>query len=155
MFEPQYTSVLGLQCRDALERLLFFNDNQARASEGVSAVVRRYGSPRIGVEEGRLRVGLGEHVAAQSLYVVIPTGTGIRPIGALVYTREDDKLVVLFVAVDGEYASRGPRSHTMLLSKMVGELKRLATRVRGIAALEVYLGRPTPTRIAIRRPSTP
>lgn len=151
MSELVFTSSLGAECRDELERLLFFNDNQARASEGVAAVVRQFGTPRVTVEGTRLRVGLGSHVAAQSLYVLLPGSGRNRLIGAVVYTRRDDTLLVLFVAVDGQYSSRGERRGRMLLVRMIAELKCLASRIRGISAMLVYLGRPTPTRITIVR----
>jgi len=59
--------------------------------------------------------------------------------------------VVLFVAVDEQYSSRGSNAGRMLLLAILDELKSIARRVRGIATLRVYLGRRDPTRINIDR----
>lgn len=155
MAELVFTSSLGTAHRDDLERLLFFNENQERASEGVSFVVQRYGTPRIQVVDERLRIGLDSKVDPQSLFVVTRVRGEARPIGVMVYTREKQSLVVLFVVVDGNYSSRVIKGQGMLLVRMIREIKAIAARVRGISTVLVYMGRPTPTRINIRRPPPP
>lgn len=153
MADLVFTSILGASHRDDLERLLFFNENQARASDGVTFVVERYGTPRIHVEEDRLRVVLDSSVETQSLFVITRIRGEFRPIGVIVYTREDDELIVLFVAVDSDYSGRRIRGHGMLLMRMINQIKTIAMRVRGISRVLVYMGRATPTRINIRRRS--
>lgn len=153
MAELVFTSILGASHRDDLERLLFFNENQARTSDGVSFVVQRYGTPRIQTQDNRLRIALGSSVEVQSLFVVARTRGDFRPIGVVVYTREDDALVVLFVAVDGDFSGRGIRGQGMVLVRMINQVKAIAQRVRGISKVLVYMGRATPTRITIRRGS--
>ncbi|MEM9454034.1 MAG: hypothetical protein AAGF11_07635 [Myxococcota bacterium] len=153
MADLVFTSILGAEHRDDLERLLFFNENQARASDGVSFVVERYGTPRIQSDNERLHVALDSSVQTQTLFVITRVRGEIRPIGVVVYTREADTLVVLFVAVDSEFSGRGIRGHGMVLVRMIGEIKAIARRVRGISRVLVYMGRATPTRITIRRES--
>jgi hypothetical protein len=146
-----FTSVLGRDHRDALERLLFFNPNQAKVVDGVAHVVRRYGIPRIDVENERLRVRVDSQVEAQTLFLTAP-GSGDHGLAAVaVYTREDDALVVLYVALHETYASGGPHEGVGTLGRVVEELKRIGGLVRGVQWLSLYLGRPTPTRIALRR----
>jgi len=148
------TSVLGAPHRDALERVFFFNENQARAQEGVTYVVNRYGAPRIVVtDDERLRIDLDSSVQPQSLFAVVPAEEGVRPVGVVVFTREEERLVVLFVAIDGDYTKRGSKGDYRVLPQLIDALKAIALRVRGITSLLVYLGRPTPTRIKLRRPA--
>ncbi len=154
MSELVVTSTLGAEHRDELERLLFFNENQERASEGVTHVVNRYGAPKIQVHQERLRVGLDSEAQPQTLYAIAQSEGGVRPVGVVVYIREEDQLVVLFVAVDGQYASRGAKGNRQVFSRMIGAVKSNALRVRGINAVLVYMGRSTPTRIKLRRPSS-
>lgn len=154
MSEIAFTSVLGPEHKQELERLLFFNDNQAKVSDAVMQVAGRYGTPRVQVVAERLRVGL-ESVQPQTLFAVRRTGAGVEPVGVMVYTREGDALVVLFLAVHEHYASRGPKADQRLLMRMTGELRALAQRVRGIASLVLFVGRSTPTRIAIAREAAP
>lgn len=154
MSEIAFTSVLGREHKQELERLLFFNGNQAKVTDAVTLVAERYGAPRVQVVAERLRVVL-EPVQAQTLYAVRRTDDGVEPVGVMVYTREDDALVVLFLAVHEDYASRGPRADRRLLMRMTGELRSIARRVRGIGWVVLFVGRSAPTRIAIARGADP
>lgn len=150
MSEISFTSVLGQEHKQELERLLFFNDNQAKVSDAVMLIAERYGAPRVQVVAERLRVGL-ESAQAQTLFAVRRAAAGVEPVGVMVYTREEDALVVLFLAVHEHYASRGPKADQRLLMRMTTELRGIARRVKGIASLVLFVGRAAPTRIAIAR----
>ena len=150
MSEIAFTSVLGPEHKQELERLLFFNDNQAKVSEAVVRIAERYGTPRVHVAGERLRVGL-ESAQPQTLFAVRPAGGGVEPVGVMVYTREEDALVVLFLAVHEHYASRGPKADQRLLMRMTAELRTIARRVKGITSLVLFVGRSGPTRITIAR----
>jgi len=141
-----FTSTLSEAHRDELERLLFFNANQARASEGVAYVAERYGIPRINVAGPRLCVEVASGTATQALFAVERHGPQERPVGIAIYTREASELVVLFVAVHEDHAMRGGRG---LLLEIVAELKRIAGCVRGIDTLVLFVGRRDPTRIRL------
>lgn len=150
MSDVAFTSVLGPEHKQELERLLFFNDNQAKVSDLVMLVAERYGTPRVQVVSDRLRVGL-ETTQAQTLFAVRRTADGVEPVGVVVYTREADALLVLYLAVHEHYASRGLRADQRLLLRITGELRGIARRVKGISSLVLFVGRSTPTRIAIAR----
>lgn len=150
MAEVAFTSTLSAQHRDDVERLLFFNENQAKVAGSIGFVTQRYGMPKIRLDGERLRVGLDPH-APQTLYAVLREDDEEHPIGVVVYLREDDSLVALFVAVDESYSSRGEYAAYGLLRRLVAELEAVARRVRGLTSIAVYFGRPTPTRIKIAR----
>jgi len=150
MSELAFTSVLGGEHKQELERLLFFNDNQLKVSDAVMVVARRYGTPRVQVVSERLRVGL-DSVQPQTLFAVRRSASKVEPVGVMVYTRENDALVVLFLAVHEDYASRGPKANQRLLMRMTGELRGIARQVKGITSVVLFVGRSTPTRIAISR----
>jgi hypothetical protein len=151
MSEIAFTSVLGREHKQELERLLFFNDNQRKVTESVATVARRYGVPRIHVVAERLRVAL-ESVDAQTLFAVRRARTGaVEPVGVTVYTREDDALVVLVVAVHEDFAARGPMADERLLLRMTDEVRGIARRVRGVRSVLVFIGRPTPMRLPVDR----
>lgn len=150
MSEVVFTSQLGPEHKQELERLLFFNGNQAKVSEAVILVAERYGTPRVQVVSERLRVGL-ESTQAQSLFAVRPTASGVEPVGVVVYTREEDALLVLYLAVHEHYAARGPRADERLLLRMTDELRAIGRRVKGISSLVLFVGRGRPARITIAR----
>lgn len=144
-----FMSTLNPSHRDALEQILFFNANQGRTSEAVSFVAEHYGIPRIQATETELKVGLASTVETQTLFAVLRKGQRDRPVGVVVFTRENDAFVVLFVAVHEEYCSRGPKAKHRVLMHMTNEVKSIARRVKGVSSLLVYLGRRTPTRIRV------
>lgn len=145
-----FTSTLPAAHRDDIERLLFFNGNQRRVVRSVEFVAKRYGIPRIRVVGEHLRIGLDPH-EPQTLFAVEREQDEQHPIGVVVYVREGDALVVLFVAVDEAYSSRGERADLGLLRRLIAEIEGAARRVRGISTVAVYFGRTTPTRITVRR----
>lgn len=147
-----FTSSISVEHRDEVERMLYFNDNQAKVVGGVEVVTARYGMPRLRVVEDRLRIAMESH-EPQTLFAVVAEGERTAPVGAAVYLREGDTLQVLFVAVHEDYCSDGEYGDVGLLRRIVAELTGIARRVRGVAALSIYFGRPTPTRIVIRRPA--
>ncbi len=150
MSEVRFTSSLPAEHRDDIERLLFFNGNQAKVVGSVGFVTQRYGVPRIRVVDERVRIGLDPH-EPQTLFAVELEDDEPHPIGVIIYVREDDALVVLFVAVDEAFSSQGEHAGVGLLRLIMAELQGVARRVRGIGTVAVYLGRTTPTRIAVKR----
>lgn len=148
MSEIAFTSALGSEHKDELERLLFFNTNQAKVTRTVTLVAERYGVPKILIADDRLRIEL-ESGQAQTLFAVRGTGHREAPVGVLIYTREEDALLVLFLAVHEDYSSRGPNADQRLLMRMTNELKGIARRVRGVSSVVLFMGRPTPTRISV------
>jgi hypothetical protein len=145
-----FTSTLSAAHREEVERLLFFNGNQARVAGSIGFVTQRYGMPKLRLDGERLRIGLDPH-APQTLYAVEREDDEEHPIGVIVYVREDDALVALFVAVDESYSSRGDYAAFGLLRRLVAELGTVASRVRGLNSVAVYFGRATPTRIRVVR----
>ncbi len=154
MSEIAFTSALGPEHKDELERLLFFNGNQAKVSATVTLVAERYGVPRIHGDDERLRIEL-ESQPTQSLFAVRRTGDTTAPVGVVVYTREEDALVVLFLAVHEHYSSRGPNADQRLVMRISHQLQAIARRVRGVSSLVLFIGRPAPTRITVKRPRPP
>ncbi len=154
--EVVFTSTLHVQHREDVERLLFFNGNQGKVAGSVGFITQRYGMPRLREDGERLRVGLDPH-EPQTLYAVeIDEYDDQHPIGVVVYVREEDALVALFVAVDEAYSSRGENAAHGLLRRLIAELEEIARRVRGLSSVAVYFGRTTPTRIKVsRRPAPP
>lgn len=151
MADIAFTSTLAVQHREDVERLLFFNGNQGKVAGSVGFVTQRYGMPKLRDEGERLRVVLDPH-APQTLFAIERDEyDDEHPIGIVVYVREDDALVALFVAVDEAFSSKGERAAEGLLRRLIGELEAVARRVRGLNTVAVYFGRQTPTRIRVSR----
>lgn len=146
-----YRSRLAAEHREAVEHILFFNANQNRATESVSFVAERYGLPKVYTrdDDEYVRVKLASDIEAQTLFAMLSDGRSERPVGVVVYTRENDAFVVLFVAVHEEFCSRGPGANRKVLLHMTNEVKAIARRVKGVDSLLVYLGRRTPTRVRV------
>jgi hypothetical protein len=146
----ELTSALAADHKDEVERILFFNGNQAKVVEGVAVVARRWGIPRLRVLDGRLRITLDPH-APQTLYAMAPTPAGPVPVAVVVYVREEEALSVLFLAVHEQYAADGAFADAGLVHVLLDALQAIARRVKGITTVSLHLGRPQPLRISVRR----
>ena len=145
-----FTSTLDLGYRDALERLFFYNGNQNTASDAILLAIERFGSPRIEVIGSRLWVSLDSGLEAQSLFVLDPSQAGEPLVGIVVYTRDNDTLVILFLAVREDFSSRGTRARELLFFRIVDEVRSVARRIRGISSITMFLRGATAARIPVK-----
>lgn len=145
-----FTSALDEAYRDALERLFYYNENQNRHRDAVLAAVERYGLPHIEARNSRLWVTLESGIEAQSLFVMQRTETTPELVGAIVYTRDDDKLVVAFMAVREDHAYGGEKDDGSLSVRMIDELRGIAGRIKGITSLTLFLHGPVAVRLAAK-----
>jgi hypothetical protein len=135
-----FTSALDRSYLPSLERLLFYNANQAGIEPEVQSVIERYGVPRIVEDSGKLRVVCSEAVPTQSLYALEPSDAAQPLIGIIVYTREMDTLAVLHLAVREDYTQRARPARTSLLLDMVDEVCNIGRRVKGVESVAVFPG---------------
>lgn len=148
MSEIVLTSTLDHEHKGEIERLLFFNRNQSKISSSIALIAGRYGAPRISVAGAHLRIEL-DSVVPQTLFAVHQTPPAVRPVGVVVYTREEDAFVMLFVAVHEDFTARGPMSGHGLMLRMTEGLRAIGRRVKGVRSLVMFLGRPTPVRLPL------
>ena len=95
--------------------------------------------PRIVVVNERLWVTLDSGIQVQSLFAVEQGEATPQPVGMVVYTREQDTLAILFVAIHEDYASSGVHADAMLFLRIVDEVRNIASRVKGIASIKLFL----------------
>ncbi len=132
-----FTSSLGTEYREALEELLFFNPGQASALGAIMDALEAFGAPELYVEAERLRVKVGALAEVQSLFAL----DGERLAGVLVYARSGlERLVVLHIAVAGEYSARGPRADQFLVMRLIETLRRSARRIKGVEWISLAYG---------------
>ena len=60
----------------------------------------------------------------------------------VVYTREDNVLAVLFLAVHEDYAHGGVKAAENLFFSILNEVRGIARRIKGISSLKLYLANP-------------
>jgi hypothetical protein len=146
-----FSSSLPLEHREEAERILFFNLQQEKMKDGIRAVSQTYGLPKLVAEDERLHMTTAKGLAVQTLFV---TARGIGadgPVGAIVFTREENALVALYMAVHEDFSATGKYAGEKLMIKMLKELEGIARRVRGVEVLKLYLGGQTPIEKKIRR----
>jgi len=128
------TSKLGVEQRNALEQLLFFNVNQHRVRHGIQHSIETYGVPEIYEQEGGLRIRVGDIDGVQSLFAVSAHGL---PVGVAVFVRvEQDRFVVLHLVVEPR-DEFGEVSNTPVLLKLMHEIRGAARRTRGVDRIEL------------------
>lgn len=146
-----FSSSLPAEHREEAERILFFNLQQEKMKDGIRAVSKTYGLPKLVCEDERLRMKVSSGLAVQTLFVTTRGVGGDGPVGAIVFTRQDDALVALYMAVHEDYSANGAHGDEKLMLKMLKELESIARRVRGVSSMLLYLGGETPVRKKIRR----
>src|SRR4051812_4405464 len=97
-------SQLELRYREALEKLVFFNDEQWRMREAMLHSIERYGSPRITQRDRHLVLELDQLPDVQTLYILKDERPHTILSGIIVYTREASSLRVIYVGLSPEEA---------------------------------------------------
>ena len=140
-------SQVAAQWRPALERLLFFNAGQDRVRDELAAAIERYGAMEIIEQDGRLTLRVERLPQSQSLFAVTDDG---RPIGCVVFCRDEpQRLLALHLAVAEEFAASGAQSQAHVLMRLVGAVRSVAARTRGVERVEMLYGprRTVPLRV--------
>jgi hypothetical protein len=135
----EITSKLALEQRSALERLLFFNQNQYRVRDGIEESIATYGVPEIYEHDQCLRISVGDVAGVQS--------DAGRPLGLAVYVRTaPERFVVLHLVVEPD-AFGATTSNTQVLLKLMHEIRSAARRTRGVDRIELVYKRERPVQL--------
>ncbi|MBN1393476.1 MAG: hypothetical protein JW959_00395 [Pirellulales bacterium] len=149
MGELFFTSTLDHAYREDLEALFCHNGNQKRMIDAILAAIERYGTPTVSTVGGRLWITFDSGIEAQSLFVLEKADSKVELVGVVVYTREDEELVVIFTAVREDRTRGGTRNRGALLLRMVDEVRSIGHRIKGITSISVFADRKTPLRMSL------
>lgn len=128
------TPNLGVDQREALEHLLFFNANQHRVLPGIQQSIQHYGVPEIVEKEGRLLIRVGDMEGVQTLYAVSALGC---PLGFAVFVRMGrGRFVVLHVGVEPRLRSTLD-VNTPVLLELMRAVRSTAKSMRGVDRIEL------------------
>jgi len=133
-----FTSVLGSEYLEDLERLLFFNPQQNKTITGISESIADYGVPNVYVDQGRLRIRLENLPGAQTVFVLEDSSNTPVLVGVMIYSRIDlENLVLLHIAVREEYSRFGSRADVGLVNKMMGQMRVIARKLNGVRSIHL------------------
>ena len=136
-----FTSILERKHRRELEKLLFLNPGQHRVRSAILEAVKQHGIPRVVEEQGRLWVKLDSGREVQTLFAIGHAALRSRLAGVMVYTRLETRTILLMhMAVTGEYASGGRYGGQRLALQLVERLRKIARQVKGVRAVRLILG---------------
>ncbi len=138
------TSILPVEQRDALERLLFFNINQHRVRPGIVQSIDTYGVPVINQRDGGLSVRVGAIDGVENLFAVSADG---RPLGVAVFVRTvPERIVVLHLGVEPR-SRAGKDANTPVLIRLMHGIRGAARSARGIEWIELVYKDRRPVRL--------
>ncbi|HYK87168.1 MAG TPA: hypothetical protein VE398_00240 [Acidobacteriota bacterium] len=132
----RFSSVLGLEYRDDLEELMFFNPQQRKALTGINHSISEYGVPNVVESNQRLRISVEGLPESQTLFAMDYTKEKPVLAGVMVYMRTDpENLVLLHIAVREDYSRSGIYGDEMLVLRFMTQLRDIAKRIKGIRAI--------------------
>jgi hypothetical protein len=133
-----FSSRASIQCRSALEDLLFFNPQQHRVREGILESLKEFGQPRLEETSDGLSVRVGNH-EAQALFAYDQDRRGIDPVGVVVFLRTSPiDIAIMHVAVQPDYSLQGRHGGVGLGLTLVEKVKEIAARIVGIKRIVFF-----------------
>jgi hypothetical protein len=144
------TSELSADCRDELERLLFFNEQQGAYRRAVIQSVDEFGEPFLRVVDGRLRVLTTRLGEVQTLFAVRGPAETARPIAVAVYARTSpDTITLIHVGTDADHAVTGPFAREMVMVRLVQAIARAASGIKDVERVIMPYGSARSVTIAL------
>jgi hypothetical protein len=142
MGKVHFSSKINRKYHEALEELLFFNKKQGFLIRDIEKSIEEYGTPRIFVDGETLRVGTDSIDNIQNLFAFDSEAEDARLIGFVLYFRPaSNKMVVLHLAVDEDYAFDGKFSDQALTMRLISKVREIALRIKGVEYLSIAYGR--------------
>jgi len=127
-----FVSKVPVECRAALEELLFFNPRQHLVREGIINSLEQFGHPQVEARQGQLSIRVGNH-EAQTLYAYDRDRQAKDPVGVVVFLRTSPaEIAIMHVAVHPDYALRGRKAGVGLGVTLIEKVKDIAARIVGV-----------------------
>jgi hypothetical protein len=132
-----FSSVIGVEKKEELERIMFFNKSQRRFESNIVNLVELYGQPSVLEENDQLYITL-QRAHCQSLFVT----KNDKLVGLFIFNRNPpENINLIHIAVDEKFSSTGIYADEMLVNRMISELKKIALKIRGVETISVKYGR--------------
>lgn len=128
------TSLLDLRYTAALEELLFAHPDQGRFRRTILDSVERYGSPKVVLQNGGLRIQLPRIEDTQALFALLEN----ELVGALVYTRTSSGVLeIMHIVVKAAFTYRGNQAGDEVSFQLVDAVCRVGQRIRGVDSVRL------------------
>lgn len=155
MAEFVFRSRLDPSYRAALERAVFFNPAQRDSERGIAEGVELYGMPMIVSDAEGLYVVVSRRQDAQCLFALTSRTGPVTLAGVIVFLRTArDEMTVLHVAVADQIGRRRDSSLGAVVA-LVGAVRGIAHRLRGVKRLRMLYLRDQPVPVARPRQTSP
>ena len=130
--EFTFASAVDAGLRKEVESLFYFHPRQHARIGSIRESVDQFGPPEILPRGERIYVGIAER-DAQCLFAFHRTRRPGVPVGVVLYLRtHTDLLRILHVVVGSGYEHGGRFGDSDLAASLVGEVRRVATRIGGV-----------------------
>lgn len=147
-----YTSTWPTNREEELTRLMFFNLNQQQVAKGIVSSIDLYGLPELDREGDFLRFKVAKLPEVQTLFAVasVPDINKEMLAGVMIYARTDEsKVVLIHFGVHEAFSSQGQYSHMLLAIQLMGKLRDLARKIRGVKTIELLYQRHGPVQLKV------
>jgi len=131
-----FSSTINTDQWETLERIFFFNKNQAEYYFDIEHLIESYGQPRIVEENDRLYLNF-EKIDCQNLFTTVNDNLASL---AIFYRDSRDNIDLVHIAVDEKYSSTGKYAYKLLVFQIINELKKIALRLKDIKTITVKYG---------------
>ena len=145
-----FTPPLAALYRERVEKLLFFNPQQARLGERLPQNLGTYGTPAIETDNGTVIVRLSSGIPCTTLYVLDREKPPFEILGILVYMVTNNLASVIHLALD-EVCTDPQAEHELILYRLLEKLRRQVVNQGVTHILLPYIERHISTSVKFTR----
>ena len=130
-----YSQHIDPALESELEELLFFNTRQADYSNDIRQLIDAYGMPHI-VKNKMLSIKF-DKIESNTVFATFEDSL----LGLFVFNRDSrENIDLVHIAIDPVYSSSGKTGSELLVVKMLLELKRISSYIKGVETITLKYG---------------
>jgi hypothetical protein len=132
-------SKLGIEYRDDLERLFFFNHNQKRYAGRITESVSEYAKPKLFEDYREVSLEFEQRDLGQTLYIFDDDDISPELVGVLMYVRDSiDRITIVHIAMHEHCRQIFKQEAVNVVKIVLDEVFTVISKIKGIERIRIY-----------------
>ncbi len=128
------TSEIGIEYKNELESLLFFNDEQSKFQQAIVESINQFGLPQIKENQDKLKVYIHK-LDVQTLFAF----NNNKLAGIMIFYRDSiENITLIHIAVSNEFTVSNDDNDYCLTFQLLDKLTEIAKKIKFIKTITIY-----------------
>jgi len=132
-------SKLGIEYRDDLERLFFFNHNQKSYASRITESVSEYAKPKLFEDYNEVSLEFEQRDLGQTLYIFDDDDISPELVGVLMYVRDSvEQITIVHIAMHEHCKIIFKKEAVNIVKIVLDEVFNVLSKIKGLERIRIY-----------------